>query len=64
MTETGNELIAMALEGRVRIAIGKDRADSKTFLAAGFTAAQALEVIVDGAVSLLANYTNHVEKGR
>ncbi len=38
--------------------IGK--ADLETFLAAGFTAAQALEVIVGGAVSLLANYTNHL----
>lgn len=35
-------------------------ADLAGFLAAGFTAAQALEVIVGGAVSLLANYTNHL----
>jgi uncharacterized peroxidase-related enzyme len=35
-------------------------ADLEAFLAAGFTAAQALEVIVGGAVSLLANYTNHL----
>jgi uncharacterized peroxidase-related enzyme len=35
-------------------------ADVNAFLAAGFTPAQALEVIVGGAVSLLANYTNHL----
>jgi uncharacterized peroxidase-related enzyme len=35
-------------------------ADVEAFLAAGFTPAQALEVIVGGAVSLLANYTNHL----
>ena len=35
-------------------------ADLDTFLAAGFTAAQALEVVVGGAVSLLANFTNHL----
>src|SRR5262249_37270965 len=36
------------------------KADLDASLAAGFTAAQALEVIVGGAVSLLANYTNHL----
>ncbi|HEX5084131.1 MAG TPA: peroxidase-related enzyme [Blastocatellia bacterium] len=35
-------------------------ADLERFIAAGFTAAQALEVVVGGAVSLLANYTNHL----
>jgi len=35
-------------------------ADLQTFLAAGFTTAQALEVVVGGAVSLMANYTNHL----
>jgi uncharacterized peroxidase-related enzyme len=35
-------------------------ADLEAFLAAGFTTAQALEVVVGGAVSLLANFTNHL----
>lgn len=34
--------------------------DLETFLTAGFTEAQALEVIVGGAVSLLANYTHYL----
>lgn len=34
--------------------------DLENFLAAGFTPAQSLEVIVGGAVSLIANYTNHL----
>src|SRR5215510_15109307 len=35
-------------------------ADLQTFLAAGSGAAASLEVVVGGAVSLLANYTNHL----
>lgn len=35
-------------------------ADLQAFLAAGYTKAQALEVIVGVAVSVLANYANHL----
>jgi uncharacterized peroxidase-related enzyme len=37
-----------------------EEADLEAFLAAGFTKAQALEVIVGVAVSVLANYANHL----